>query len=125
MAAITQITIDPAQGPVTLMLQAERALPMQGVLSCRDVGHIDPLSGGDPSVVEWQLPPTTALYVTYGIVLPLKSVWFAPAYTRQFFQGGQLLNSGAASPRRFKTEQQADGEWVGPPDAFRIVAGGS
>ncbi len=125
MAAISQISINPALGAITLMLQAERAMPIQGILSCRDVGHLNPDTVSDPSIVEWELPATTALYVTYGVILPLKSVWFSPAYSRQFFQGGQLLQTGISNPQRFKTAQQADGEWIGPPEAFRIVAQGS
>ena len=125
MAAIAQITVDPAQGPITLVLQSERAFPMQAVLSCRDAGHLDPSPSDDQSIVQWQLSPTTNLYVTYGIVLPLKSVWFAPRYSRQILQNGQLLNVSSGNPRRFTTAQQADGEWVGPPEAFRLVAQGS
>lgn len=75
--------------------------------------------------MQWQLPPTTALYVTYGVVLPLKSVWFAPRYSRQLSQGGQVLQTGLANPKKFATTQLADGEWMGPPEAFRIVAQGS
>jgi hypothetical protein len=123
MAKILQLTIDPAQGPVTLRLQAERAMPISGILSSRDAGHLDPTDVGDASIVQWELPAATGLYVTYGVILPLKSVWFAPAYSRTLTQGWSVL-SGGTNPQRFTTEQQADGEWVGPPDAFRIVVQG-
>ncbi len=116
--------IDPALGPVTLRLQAERAHAMKGVLSCRDIGHPDPCETDDASVVEWDLPPAAALCVVYGIVLPQKKVWFSPSYTRTLIQGGKQLEPGE-NPRRFKTEQHAEGEWVGPPESFRLVLKGS
>lgn len=97
-------------------------MPISGILSSRDAGHIDPTDVGDASIVQWELPAATGLYITYGIILPLKSVWFAPAYSRALAQGWIALTG--SNPQRFKTEQQADGEWVGPPDAFRIVVQG-
>jgi hypothetical protein len=121
MAGFTQWTIDPNQGPLTLRLEAGRALPIKGVLSSRGAGHLEPSNTGDGSVIEWQLPAATGLYVTYGIVLPLQDVWFAPVYRRYLIQNGTNL-SGDTNPRRFKTEKHADGEWVGPPEAFRIIA---
>jgi hypothetical protein len=121
MAKIAQFVVDPDAGPVTLQLRAERAHPIQGVLSCRDAGHLDPVDVGDASIVQWQLPPRPALYVTYGVILPVKKVWFSPAYNRMLFQLGQMLSGSAANPRSFKTEEHAEGEWVGPPEAFRIV----
>lgn len=121
MAKIAQFRIDPARGSVILRLQAERALPIQGVLSCRDVGHVEASKTDDASVVEWQLPAATALCVGYGIILPLKKVWFAPAYNRLLLQDGEMLHGDAENPRRFKTEQHAEGEWIGPPEAFRLV----
>ena len=119
MAAIAKI--DASQGDITLVLRAERAHPIKGVLSSRDAGHIEPTAVDDESTIVWRLPLTNALYVTYGIVLPLKDVWFAPSYRRLLIQGDVLLHSAIANPRRFRTEQHADGEWVGPPEAFRIV----
>jgi hypothetical protein len=118
--AAPQIKIDPRAGDVVLRLQAERAHPIRGVLSSRDVGHLEPSDTGNPSIVEWHLPAEEALYVAYGVILPASDLWFAPAYTRAFYQGGSLLR-GIKNPRRFKTEKHAQGEWIGPPEAFRIV----
>ena len=121
MAKIAQFAVDPDAGPVTLQLRAERAHPMQGVLSCRGAGHLDPVDAGDASIVEWDLAPDAALYVTYGIVLPLKKVWFSPKYSRTLIQAGQPLSGAAENPRSFSTEQHAEGEWIGPPEGFRLV----
>ena len=70
-------------------------MPISGILSSRDLGHLDPTDVGDPSIVQWELPAATGLYVTYGVVLPLKSVWFAPAYSRTLTQGWTVLTGGA------------------------------
>jgi hypothetical protein len=121
MSAIAQIKINPGAGEILLRLTAERAQPISGVLSSRDAGHLEPTDAGDPSVVQWVLPPVDALYVVYGVILPPGNLWFAPSYSRALYQGSSLVRGGFDNPRRFSTQKHAEGEWIGPPEALRLI----
>jgi hypothetical protein len=127
MAAIVKVKINPLGGRVLLTLRAEKAMPIKGVLSSRDVADIEMQESGDPSLVEWLLPPTEGLYVVYGAIVPPNKLWFAPSYVRTIEQGGVPLRSSGnfRNPRRVSTEKHAEGEWIGPPEALKIILRGS
>jgi len=110
-------------GALIVRLQAERAQPMQGVISSHDAGEITANDTGDGSLVEWHLPAAPGLYVLYGVITPLNNLWFAPGYSRSIYQGTSLCR-GIDNPRRFSTSKHGE-EWVGPPEAFRVVLQGS
>lgn len=117
MAGIAKVAVDARAGDLLLTLRAEKALPIQGVLSSRESGDVHIEETGDPSIVAWVLPPEPALYVVYGAIIPARNLMFAPSYVRSLKQGGINL----LDPRRFKTEKHDDGEWLGPPEAIKII----
>ncbi|HXZ68763.1 MAG TPA: hypothetical protein VEH07_09260 [Alphaproteobacteria bacterium] len=120
--AIGQVKVDPSLGEIVLRLQAERAQPIQGVISSHDSGEIIANDRGDGSIVEWILPAAPGLYVVYGVITPLSNLWFAPGYSRSLLQGSSLCR-GIENPRRFSTSKHGS-EWVGPPEVFKVVLQG-
>ena len=111
-------------GDITIELTARGAVPLEGVLANMKGQLIKPNARTDPSVISWTLNiETTNGFVFYGIATPLGRTLLAPQYERRILQNGEPVKGVAATPLR-KTRKINRGEWVGPPEAIRLVKKG-
>ncbi|MBI1365513.1 MAG: hypothetical protein GC153_06100 [Alphaproteobacteria bacterium] len=116
-----QCKIDRAGGEIVIELRAQKAQPMEGVLSTLRGQVVGPEPKSDESVVVWRLSPREISgCVFYGVVTPMGRLWGAPKYERRISQDGQLL-TGLPNPALFTTHKLHPGEYVGPPEAVRFI----
>jgi len=107
-------------GDIVIVLRANGARPMEGVLSTLRGAVVAPEPRDDESVVCWRLSPETISgCVFYGVVTPLGRTFFAPKYERTILQDDVPL-TGLPNPSVVTTRKLNPGEWIGPPEAVRF-----